>query len=106
LMVPLNRDYLVRDFAVGLALPLVVAAVPSLGTINHTLLTLEVARAAGLRVAGVVLTPWPADPGDLQSDNAKTIASLGEVPVHFLPEIDVESPGGWPALPAAVAAVA
>ena len=41
------------------ALPLVVAASPGLGTINHTLLTIEAARAAGLEVAAVVLTPWP-----------------------------------------------
>ena len=37
-----------------------IAASPGLGTINHTLLTIESARAAGLEVAVVVLTPWPA----------------------------------------------
>ena len=36
-----------------------IAASPGLGTINHTLLTIEAARAAGLEVAAVVLTPWP-----------------------------------------------
>ena len=36
-----------------------IAAPPGLGTINHTLLTLEAARAAGLGVEAVVLTPWP-----------------------------------------------
>ena len=39
-----------------------VAARPGLGTINHTLLTLEAARAGGLDVRAVVLTPWPAEP--------------------------------------------
>ena len=48
LLVPLTRDYLVRDLAVELGLPLVVAARPGLGTINHSLLTIEAARAAGL----------------------------------------------------------
>ena len=42
-----------------LGLPVVVAARPGLGTINHTLLTVEAARAAGLDVRAVVLTPWP-----------------------------------------------
>ncbi len=48
LLVPLCPDYLVRDLAVDLGLPLVIAASPGLGTINHTLLTIEAARAAGL----------------------------------------------------------
>ena len=47
---PLAPGYLVRDFAADLALPLVIAASPGLGTINHTLLTIEAARSAGLEV--------------------------------------------------------
>ena len=51
LLVPLTAEASVRDLAVELRLPLVVAARPGLGTISHTLLTVEAARAAGLRVA-------------------------------------------------------
>jgi dethiobiotin synthetase len=87
LLVPLTRDYLVRDLAVDLGLPLVVAASPGLGTINHTLLTLEAARAAGLRVAGVVLTPWPDVPSPMEEDNRATIARLGEVEAATLPRL-------------------
>jgi dethiobiotin synthetase len=85
LLVPLTPDYLVRDLVRDLALPLVIAARPGLGTINHTLLTLEAARAAGLEVAAVVLTPWPRDPGKLELDNRATIARLGQVEVETLP---------------------
>ena len=85
LLVPLTRDYLVRDLAVDLGLPLVVAAPPGLGTINHTLLTLEAARTAGLRVAGVVLTPWPETPSAMEEDNRATIARLGDLDVATLP---------------------
>jgi dethiobiotin synthetase len=85
LLVPLARGYLVRDLAVDLELPLVVAASPGLGTINHTLLTLDAARAAGLRVAGVVLTPWPEQPSAMEDDNRATIARLGDVEVATLP---------------------
>lgn len=60
LLVPLDEAFLLRDLARELGLPLVIAARPGLGTINHTLLTLESARYAGLQVAGVVLTPWPS----------------------------------------------
>jgi dethiobiotin synthetase len=85
LIVPLTPGYLVRDLAVDLGLPLVVAARPGLGTINHTLLTLEAARAAGLRPAAVVITPWPAEPDAMTRSNRATIEKLGGVRVHALP---------------------
>ena len=84
LLVPLSAGYSVRDFAADLGLPLVVAARPGLGTINHTLLTVGAARAAGLRVAGVVLTPWPAEAGALERSNRETIERLGGVRVSVL----------------------
>ncbi|HEY5143454.1 MAG TPA: dethiobiotin synthase [Solirubrobacteraceae bacterium] len=90
LLVPLTPGYLIRDYALDLGLPLVIAARPDLGTINHTLLTLEAARAAGLRVAGVVLTPWPAQPGAALESNRATIAALGRVEVAALPHSALE----------------
>ncbi len=97
-LVPLAGEYLVRDLAVDLGLPLTIAAGPGLGTISHTLLTLESARAAGLEVRAVVLTPWPAQPTEVESSNRETIAALGDVPVHTLPHLDLAAPGTWPAL--------
>jgi dethiobiotin synthetase len=97
-MVPLAPGYLVRDLARELALPLVVAAEPGLGTINHTLLTLEAARAAALDVALVVLTPWPQDPDPIQSSNRRTLESLGGVPVAVLRLLDLNRPDSWPQL--------
>ncbi len=88
LLVPLTATYSVRDFARDLGLPLVVAARPALGTINHTLLTLEAARAAGLDVRAVVLTPWGPDPGELELSNRETIGRLGEVEVATLGRIE------------------
>jgi dethiobiotin synthetase len=93
-----DTAYLVRDFAADLALPLVIAAPPGLGTINHTLLTVEAARAAGLAVESVVLTPWPERPSPLEESNRETIASLGGVRVETLPRLDLGDPGSWPAL--------
>jgi dethiobiotin synthetase len=84
LMVPLTPGYLVRDLAVDLGLPLVVAARPGLGTIIHSLLTVEAARAAGLDVRAVVLTPWPDEPGDMERSNRETIAGVGRVEVATL----------------------
>jgi dethiobiotin synthetase len=100
LLVPFAGDYLVRDFAAALGLPLIVAAAPGLGTINHTLLTLEAARTAGLTVDCVVLTPWPAKQSRIELSNRETIESLGAVRVETLPELDLRTPPSWPALPA------
>jgi dethiobiotin synthetase len=98
LMVPLSPGYLVRDLASELGYPLVVVASPGLGTINHTLLTLESARAAGLEVSTVVLTPWSGDPTAVERSNRETIAALGRVEVQVLPPIDLADPATWPAL--------
>ena len=92
LLVPLAPDYDVRALAADCGLPLVVAARPGLGTISHTLLTLEAARAAGLHVAGVVLTPWPAEPGVIERSNRQTIEELGQVAVAGLQTIEYPDP--------------
>lgn len=94
LLVPLTTGYSVRDLAVDLGLPLVIAARPGLGTISQTLLTIEAARAVGLDVRYVVLTPWPDDPTAIERSNRDTIEQLGGVPVHALPEV---SPDALPA---------
>jgi len=88
-MVPLSADCLVRDFAAELGLPVVVAARPRLGTINHTLMTLECVRAAGLDVAAVVFTPWPQGPNLMATSNRRTIERLGVVETFCLPRLNV-----------------
>jgi dethiobiotin synthetase len=85
LLVPITPGYLVRDLAVDLGLPVVVAALTGLGTINHTLLTVEAARAAGLRVAGVVMTPWPDEPTPVERSNRATVERLSGIAVSGLP---------------------
>ena len=64
---------------------MVIAARPGLGTINHTLLTVEAARAGGLTVAAVVMTPWPGEPTAMELSNRDTIARIGDVSVTGLP---------------------
>jgi dethiobiotin synthetase len=94
----LDTPYLIRDLAVDLGYPLVVVASPGLGTINHTLLTLESARTAGLKVALVVLTPWPTLPTEIEHSNRETIAALGKVAVETLPPLNLAAPATWPEL--------
>jgi dethiobiotin synthetase len=87
LLAPLAENLTVCDFAVALRMPLLVAARPGLGTINHTLLTLQSARAAGLSVRAVVLTPWPEEPSRLERSNLEAIARLGFVEVDTLARV-------------------
>jgi dethiobiotin synthetase len=91
LLVPITPGYLVRDLAIDLGLPLLIAARTGLGTINHTLLTIEAARSAGLSVAGVVMTPWPPAPEPIELSNRATVERLGGVPVSGLPPTDPSS---------------
>jgi dethiobiotin synthetase len=98
LLVPLTPTYLVRDLAAALGHPLVVVAPPGLGTINHTLLTIEAARAASLDVAAVVLNPWPDEPSAMERSNRETIESLGATPILTFPRVDTTNPSTWPLL--------
>jgi dethiobiotin synthetase len=87
LLVPFSDDYCVRDLAAELGLPVIIVARPGLGTINHTLLTLAAARAAGLDVRAVVLTPWPERPSAIELSNRATIEAHGDASVATLEPI-------------------
>jgi dethiobiotin synthetase len=82
IMVPMDEQHTVMDVATSLAVPAVVVARPGLGTINHTILTVEALRHAGVRVAGVVINRYPADnPGIAEETNPRAIERWGKVPI-------------------------
>jgi dethiobiotin synthase len=74
-LVPLNDRETMLDLMAALALPAVVVARSTLGTINHTLLTLAALRQRQIPVAGVILNGPP------NSGNRQAIAHFGQVPV-------------------------
>ena len=79
---PLTESETIADFAVEIKLPLVIVAHLGLGTINHSLLTLEAARARGLDVAGIILNQAHPNDGDpANRSNQKEIEDRGKVPV-------------------------
>ena len=86
--VPISGDFGFRELAVELGMAVVIAARPGLGTINHSLLTIESVRAAGLEVSCVVFGPWPEQPDPMQADNIATVQRLGQVTTATLPFID------------------
>lgn len=81
LLVPLTQKVTVADMAGAFGLPLVIVGRTGLGTINHTLLTLEVAHARGLKVAGVVLNGYDPNGATLAEETAaEIIAKVGKIP--------------------------
>lgn len=82
IMVPVYKKYLFLDLAEDLGLPLLIVSRPGLGTINHTLLTIEAARNKGLDVAGVVINyALKTRKGLSEETNPEVIEKLGNVPV-------------------------
>ena len=82
LLCPLTHEYLVADFAQDAGLPLLIVARLGLGTLNHTLLTVEAAKKRGLRVIGIVLSDGDNTPSDVSTQsNPHEIARLTDVPV-------------------------
>lgn len=82
LLSPLTETQTNADFAVGLGLPLLVVARQSLGTINHTLLTVEAAERRGLQVAGIVLNSAVPGGGDESVEtNAEQLGRFCTAPI-------------------------
>lgn len=79
-LVPLNDSEVMADAMVSLNLPVLVVARTALGTINHTLLTMEALRRRSLHVAGVVMV-GPPDPENRDAiERHGRVAVLGEMP--------------------------
>jgi dethiobiotin synthetase len=82
LAVPLTRSEMMIDLAARLGLPLLLVGRAGLGTINHTLLSVEYARQRGITVAGVILNGCRTGVGDRSVEsNAAMIERFGDVPV-------------------------
>lgn len=82
LAVPIHDDLLVAHLAARFQLPLIVVARPTLGTINHTLLTVEFARSFNLEIHGIVLNGLRQDMvGLAESTNPAEISRLTNLPI-------------------------
>lgn len=80
LMVPLNKNNLVIDLIVELKLPIILVCRSGLGTINHTLLSLEAIRQRSLPLAGIIIN------GEKSPHNRQALEEYGHAPI--IAEID------------------
>ncbi len=84
LLVPITGSFTYADLAALLGIPVLVVARSRLGTINHTLLTLRVLRAYGLRELGVVVNGYRGE-DTAERTNPEVIRELGHCRVFVVP---------------------
>lgn len=85
-LVPVNETALMVDLMRNLELPVLLAARSSLGTINHTMLSLAALRNAGVTVAGVVMIGASNDENRAAIEDYGKVRVVGEIP--WLTEIN------------------
>lgn len=81
LLTPVYKAFTVADLIKRLDIPLVVVAKNSLGTINHTLLTVECARNRGLTVLGIIINTLTCSPDSSRETNPLIIKELSGIPL-------------------------
>jgi dethiobiotin synthetase len=82
ILVPLDKDHTTLDLARWLNLPTIIVARPNLGTLNHTLLTIETLRRVNIPIAGVVINRYPAESASIaEENNPRYIEKYGKVPI-------------------------
>jgi len=94
LLVPLTGTYFMSDLAYDLGVGLIIVIRPGLGTLNHTLLSLEHARSRGINILGIVINNFPDTPALAERKNPELLLKLtGEKilgVIHHDQEISVE----------------
>lgn len=81
ILVRLAPELTLLDVAEAVDAPVLVVVDPALGTLNHTELTVDAIRAAGLEVEGLILGSWPQLPDLAMTCNADDLPRLTGVPI-------------------------
>lgn len=82
IMVPIHKQYYVLDLIHDLDLPVIIVSRPGLGTINHSLLTVEAARSRGVKILGIIFNNASNTRRDLSfKTNPEVIHTSGKIPV-------------------------
>lgn len=95
--VPITKNYFMSDLAKDLGAKVLIVARPGLGTINHTLLTIDHVESCGLEVMGVVISSYPVKPGLAVRTNISQLREVSGVDIlGVVPELkDVNVEKGW-----------
>jgi dethiobiotin synthetase len=89
IMVPVERHRLLIDLIDRLGFPLLLVARTAIGTLNHSLLSLDALKRRGIETVGIVLSCGSAEPGPEEKYTPEDLTSFAEgVPVFVLPHMD------------------
>ncbi|MCL2711285.1 MAG: dethiobiotin synthase [Planctomycetaceae bacterium] len=92
--VPIRRDYLIADYVQEHRYPTIVVASGRLGSINHTLLTLEAVANRNIPMAGVVFNHYPPPDPVIRNDTLdifrrrNVLVEMPEIDLGNIPDID------------------
>ena len=81
LLVPMTDKFMMIDLISEMDIPVILVATAGLGTVNHTLLSIEAMKNRNLTIAGIVINKMPRKPGIVEKDNIRIIEQMGNVPV-------------------------
>jgi len=89
ILVPIKYDFSMKNLAKFLNLPVVIVARPDLGTINHTLLTIETLKSSKIPILGVIISDYPPETKDASIKQAPGIIEKisGEKILGIIPKI-------------------
>ena len=95
LLVPITPSYDISDLAHEIDLPLIIVSRLRIGTLNHTLLTINAARQKGLKIKGVILNNQEGRGlSDIEEQQGKLIKELSEIPTlgicHYLEDLSLD----------------
>ena len=96
LLVPITASYNVADLAREIGLPLIIVSRIRVGTLNHTLLTINAARQYGLKIKGIILNKQESgDLDEVEKQQAALIEELSDTPIlgtcPFIEDVSVEN---------------
>ena len=95
LLVPITRNYDVSDLALETGLPLIIVSRFRIGTLNHTLLTVQAAKQKGIIIKGIILNQQESEElSDVVKQQGKLIEELSGIPIlgtcPYLEDISLE----------------
>lgn len=95
LLVPIKKDYFVSDLIKDISIPVIIVSRAGIGTINHTLLTVEYARSRGIKMIGIIINNTVGKRAGLaENTNPEVIGKLSGLPIRgiipFIKELNVE----------------
>ncbi|MDP1853142.1 MAG: dethiobiotin synthase [Candidatus Omnitrophota bacterium] len=81
MLVPLANNYFIADLVLDLKLPLIIIASTALGTINHTLLTVESAKKRKIKILGIIFNNLSLKAGVAEKINPEVIQRICRLPI-------------------------